>query len=44
VQILYNPDWLLVAGEESVEVGLQNERMFGALEAIYPRPSNIPPK
>jgi len=42
-QILYNPDWLVVAGEESVEVGLQNERMFGALEAIYPRPSNIPP-
>ncbi|XP_066349855.1 zinc finger CCCH domain-containing protein 30-like isoform X2 [Miscanthus floridulus] len=42
-QILYNPDWLVVAGEESEEVALQNERMFGALEAIYPRPSNIPP-
>ena len=44
LQILYNPDWLVVAGEESEEVALQNERMFGALEAIYPRPSNIPPK
>ncbi|CAO2044108.1 unnamed protein product [Urochloa humidicola] len=42
-QILYNPDWLVVAGEESVETALQNERIFGALEAIYPRPSNIPP-
>ncbi|EES13033.1 hypothetical protein BDA96_06G278200 [Sorghum bicolor] len=42
-QILYNPDWLVVAGEESEEVALQNERIFGALEAIYPRPSNIPP-
>ncbi|CAN6236556.1 unnamed protein product [Urochloa humidicola] len=28
---------------ESVEAALQNERIFGALEAIYPRPSNIPP-
>uniref|UniRef100_A0A0A9CYC0 C3H1-type domain-containing protein n=1 Tax=Arundo donax TaxID=35708 RepID=A0A0A9CYC0_ARUDO len=42
-QILYNPDWLVVAGEESEEAALQNERIFGALEAIYPRPSNIPP-
>ncbi|KAF8660325.1 hypothetical protein HU200_057902 [Digitaria exilis] len=41
-QILYNPEWLVVAGEESVETALQNERIFGALEAIYPRPSNIP--
>jgi hypothetical protein len=44
LQILYNPDWCVAAGEESEEVALQNERMFGALEAIYPRPSNIPPK
>ncbi|WVZ87563.1 hypothetical protein U9M48_034181 [Paspalum notatum var. saurae] len=42
-QILYNPDWLVVAGEESEEAAIQNERIFGALEAIYPRPSNIPP-
>ncbi|GJN01435.1 hypothetical protein PR202_ga18702 [Eleusine coracana subsp. coracana] len=39
----FNPDWLVVAGEESEEAALQNERIFGALEAIYPRPSNIPP-
>lgn len=44
MQILYNPDWLVVSGEESVEAALQNERIFGALEAIYPRLSNIPPK
>ncbi|XP_062227022.1 zinc finger CCCH domain-containing protein 30-like isoform X2 [Phragmites australis] len=42
-QISYNPDWLVAAGEESEEAALQNERIFGALEAIYPRPSNIPP-
>ncbi|KAL6844419.1 hypothetical protein ACP4OV_026092 [Aristida adscensionis] len=42
-KILLNPDWFVVAGEESVEAALQNERVFGALEAIYPRPSNIPP-
>ncbi|XP_062184447.1 zinc finger CCCH domain-containing protein 30-like isoform X2 [Phragmites australis] len=42
-KILLYPDWLVVAGEESEEAALQNERIFGALEAIYPRPSNIPP-
>jgi hypothetical protein len=42
--MLFNPDWLVVAGEESGEAALQNERIFGALEAIYPRLSNIPPK
>ncbi|KAL6651865.1 hypothetical protein ACP70R_010790 [Stipagrostis hirtigluma subsp. patula] len=42
-KILLNPDWLVVGGEESEEAALQNERIFGALEAIYPRPSNIPP-
>ncbi|TVU16466.1 hypothetical protein EJB05_40032 [Eragrostis curvula] len=42
-KMLFNPDWLVVAGEESKEAALQNERIFGALEAIYPRPSNIPP-
>ncbi|KAK3143457.1 hypothetical protein QOZ80_4AG0300590 [Eleusine coracana subsp. coracana] len=42
-KMAFNPDWLVVAGEESEEAALQNERIFGALEAIYPRPSNIPP-
>jgi hypothetical protein len=41
---MFNPDWLVVAGEESEEAALQNERIFGTLEAIYPRLSNIPPK
>jgi hypothetical protein len=41
---MFNPDWLVVAGEESEESALQNERVFGALEAIYPRLSNIPLK
>ncbi|AQK46974.1 Zinc finger CCCH domain-containing protein 6 [Zea mays] len=42
-KVLHNPVWLVAAGEESEEVALQNDRIFGALEAIYPRPSNIPP-
>lgn len=41
--ILLNPGWHIVAGEESKEIAIQNERNFGALEAIYPRASNIPP-
>jgi hypothetical protein len=44
LQLMFNPDWLVVAGEESEESALQNERVFGALEAIYPRLSNIPLK
>jgi hypothetical protein len=44
LQLMFNPDWLVVAGEESEEAALQNERIFGTLEAIYPRLSNIPPK
>ncbi|XP_020160870.1 zinc finger CCCH domain-containing protein 30 isoform X1 [Aegilops tauschii subsp. strangulata] len=41
--ILLNPNWHLASGEESREIAVQNERMFGVLEAIYPRASNIPP-
>ncbi|KAL5214573.1 hypothetical protein ABZP36_003725 [Zizania latifolia] len=41
--ILLEQDWQVVAGEESKENDIQNERIIGALEAIYPRPSNIPP-
>jgi hypothetical protein len=44
LQLMFNPDWLVVAGEESEESALQNERVFGALEAICPRLSNIPLK
>ncbi|KAG8043820.1 hypothetical protein GUJ93_ZPchr0458g22655 [Zizania palustris] len=41
--ILLDQDWRVVAGEESKEIDVQNDRIFGTLEAIYPRPSNIPP-
>jgi hypothetical protein len=44
LQILVDPDWHVASGEESKEIAIQNERMFGALEAMYPRASNIPPK
>ncbi|KAL2499404.1 Zinc finger CCCH domain-containing protein 6 [Abeliophyllum distichum] len=35
--------WRVVAGEESKEVEAQNQREMRVLEAIYPRPSSIPP-
>ncbi|KAG0501802.1 hypothetical protein HPP92_001874 [Vanilla planifolia] len=38
-----NPDWLVVAGEESEEVALQDRRQLEVLEAVYPRLSSIPP-
>uniref|UniRef100_A0A8I6XQH6 C3H1-type domain-containing protein n=13 Tax=Mesangiospermae TaxID=1437183 RepID=A0A8I6XQH6_HORVV len=41
--ILLNPEWQVASGKESREIPVQNERMFGVLEAIYPRASNIPP-
>ncbi|KAL0314609.1 UNVERIFIED_CONTAM: Zinc finger CCCH domain-containing protein 6 [Sesamum angustifolium] len=36
--------WRVVAGEESREIEAQNQREMRVLEAIYPRPSAIPPK
>ncbi|KAI3460376.1 hypothetical protein Pfo_017039 [Paulownia fortunei] len=38
-----NSEWLVVAGEESKEMEAQNQREMRVLEAIYPRPSAIPP-
>lgn len=35
--------WQVVAGEESIEVEYQNQRLMRVLEAVYPRPSAIPP-
>ncbi|XP_019417034.1 PREDICTED: zinc finger CCCH domain-containing protein 6-like [Lupinus angustifolius] len=35
--------WQVVAGEESKEVEEQHKREMRVLEAIYPRPSSIPP-
>ncbi|XP_072994575.1 zinc finger CCCH domain-containing protein 30 [Typha latifolia] len=42
-RIVLNPEWLVVAGEESEEVAIENQRELGVLEAIYPRQSTIPP-
>ncbi|OVA12620.1 zinc finger protein [Macleaya cordata] len=38
-----NPHWQVVAGQESKEVETQNQREMRVLEAVYPRPSAIPP-
>ncbi|KAK4434597.1 Zinc finger CCCH domain-containing protein 6 [Sesamum alatum] len=38
-----NSEWRVVAGEESQEMNSQNQREMRVLEAIYPRPSAIPP-
>ncbi|KDP36952.1 hypothetical protein JCGZ_08243 [Jatropha curcas] len=35
--------WQVVAGEESKEVEVHNQREMRVLEAVYPRPSAIPP-
>lgn len=43
-QITMNITWQVVAGEDSKEVGIQNQREMRVLEAVYPRPSAIPPK
>lgn len=41
---MLNLTWQVVAGEESKEVVDQHQREMRVLEAIYPRPSSIPPK
>ncbi|XP_043714997.1 zinc finger CCCH domain-containing protein 6-like [Telopea speciosissima] len=38
-----SPSWQVVAGEESKEAEVQNQREMRVLEAVYPRPSAIPP-
>ncbi|KAL1309345.1 hypothetical protein HN51_052045 [Arachis hypogaea] len=42
-KIILNLAWQVVAGEESKEVEDQCQREMRVLEAIYPRPSSIPP-
>ncbi|KAL5557916.1 hypothetical protein UlMin_034127 [Ulmus minor] len=42
-RFIMNIDWQVVAGEESQEAGLENQREMRVLEAVYPRPSAIPP-
>lgn len=43
-QITMNIAWQVVAGEDSKEVEIQNQREMRVLEAVYPRLSAIPPK
>lgn len=43
-QIVLNIAWQVVAGEDSKEVETQKQREMRVLEAVYPRPSAIPPK
>lgn len=43
-QFVLDFKWEVVAGDESKEVEIQNQREMRVLEAVYPRPSAIPPK
>ncbi|GAV67854.1 hypothetical protein CFOL_v3_11358 [Cephalotus follicularis] len=38
-----NPTWFVVAGDESKEMEVENQREIRVLEAVYPRTSAIPP-
>ncbi|GMY28299.1 zinc finger CCCH domain-containing protein 6 [Fagus crenata] len=42
-QFVLNVAWQVVAGEESKDSEVQNQREMRVLEAVYPRPSAIPP-
>ncbi|WKA10263.1 hypothetical protein VitviT2T_027843 [Vitis vinifera] len=42
-KFVLNFTWQVVAGEESNEVEVQKQREMRVLEAVYPRPSAIPP-
>ncbi|XP_031474411.1 zinc finger CCCH domain-containing protein 6-like [Nymphaea colorata] len=42
-KFVISPAWHVVAGEESKEIEVQNQRQLRVLEAVYPRPSSIPP-
>lgn len=42
-RVRYDPSWQVALGNESSEVNAQQEREVKVLEAIYPRPSAIPP-
>ncbi|KAJ6399572.1 hypothetical protein OIU77_020181 [Salix suchowensis] len=42
-RLVSNLTWLVVSGEESKEMEFQNHREMRVLEAVYPRPSAIPP-
>lgn len=40
---VFSPNWLVAAGQESREKEVQKLREIRVLEAVYPRPSAIPP-
>eukprot|EP01018_Ginkgo_biloba_P024008 Gb_26085 [translate_table: standard] len=42
-RFVINPEWQVVAGDESHEIKVQCEREVRIFEAVYPRPSAIPP-
>lgn len=42
-EFVFDLVWQVAAGEESNEVECQNQRVMRVLEAVYPRPSAIPP-
>lgn len=44
LQFILDLTWQVVAGEESEEVEVQNQREMRVLEAVYPRTSAIPQK
>jgi len=41
---VFSPNWLVAAGQESREKEVQKLREIRVLEAVYPRPSAIPPR
>ncbi|KAL7588705.1 hypothetical protein Lser_V15G36790 [Lactuca serriola] len=42
-RFILDPNWQVTAGEESKEVDFESQREMRILEAVYPRPSAIPP-
>ncbi|OMO87456.1 putative nucleic acid binding protein [Corchorus capsularis] len=42
LRFVLDVNWQVVAGEESKDVEIQNQREVRVLEAVYPRPSAIP--
>ncbi|KAI7732609.1 hypothetical protein M8C21_001661 [Ambrosia artemisiifolia] len=42
-RFILDPTWQVAAGEESKEVEVESQREMRVLEAIYPRPSAVPP-
>ncbi|KAI3734356.1 hypothetical protein L6452_13824 [Arctium lappa] len=42
-RFVLDPNWQVAAGEESKELEVESQREMRVLEAVYPRPSAIPP-